>query len=192
MHVTAAWFHKTPPSSLTSPIFLVTDFFTQTSRQGLTRQANRSPNPQQQSERGHIQQQTSSPTFTQHMATSASPVPPSPGLPPDMSFPNQQPPNQQNTSRRPAYFFREEYSGLIVKGNFMTLAAKPVHVEEGEWLAHQGMHNHLVIYLSLIEIQVVEQYRILESMINIIRVEDEKNGLPICNSQVCPTMSASA
>lgn len=34
-------------------------------------------------------------------------------------------------------FFREEYSGFIVKGNFMTLAAKPHLIEEGEWLAHQ-------------------------------------------------------
>jgi len=41
-------------------------------------------------------------------------------------------------SRRPPFFFREEYSNLIVKGNFMTLAAKPKLVEEGEWLAHQG------------------------------------------------------
>lgn len=36
-------------------------------------------------------------------------------------------------------FFREQYANLIVKGNFMTLAAKPVLIEEGEWLAHQGM-----------------------------------------------------
>jgi hypothetical protein len=41
-------------------------------------------------------------------------------------------------SRRPPFFFREEYSNLIVKGNFMTLAAKPKLVEEGEWLAHTG------------------------------------------------------
>jgi hypothetical protein len=53
-----------------------------------------------------------------------------------MSFANQQAPA---AARKPPYFFREEYSGLIVKGNFMTLAAKPVHVEDGEWLAHQGM-----------------------------------------------------
>jgi hypothetical protein len=46
--------------------------------------------------------------------------------------------SQSPSGRRPPYFFREEYSGLIVKGNFMTLAAKPVHVEEGEWLAHQS------------------------------------------------------
>ena len=47
--------------------------------------------------------------------------------------------SQQGGSRRPPFFFREEYSSLIVKGNFMTLAAKPKLVEEGEWLAHQGM-----------------------------------------------------
>jgi hypothetical protein len=44
----------------------------------------------------------------------------------------------QSGNRRPPFFFREEYSNLIVKGNFMTLAAKPKLVEEGEWLAHQG------------------------------------------------------
>jgi hypothetical protein len=46
--------------------------------------------------------------------------------------------SQTSLHRRPAYFFREEYAGLIVKGNFMTLAAKPGLVEEGEWLAHQS------------------------------------------------------
>ena len=46
-----------------------------------------------------------------------------------------------STSRRPPFFFREEYAGLIVKGNFMTLAAKPKLVEEGEWLAHQGTQH---------------------------------------------------
>lgn len=47
----------------------------------------------------------------------------------------------QSGNRRPPFFFREEYSNLIVKGNFMTLAAKPKLVEEGEWLAHQGSCN---------------------------------------------------
>ncbi|KAF2401379.1 Mob1/phocein [Trichodelitschia bisporula] len=83
--------------------------------------------------------------------------------------------SQTSLARRPPYFFREEYSALIVRGNFMTLAARPVHVDEGEWLAHQ----------------VVEQYRLLESMIAIIRVVDEKTGQSICNPEVCPTMSAS-
>lgn len=45
---------------------------------------------------------------------------------------------QSGQGRRPPYFFREEYSNLIVKGNFMTLCAKPQYVEKGEWLAHQG------------------------------------------------------
>lgn len=57
----------------------------------------------------------------------------------------------------------------------MTLAAKPKLVEEGEWLAHQ----------------VVEQYRLLEQMIDIIKVVDERTSKPICNPDVCPTMSAS-
>jgi hypothetical protein len=39
------------------------------------------------------------------------------------------------------YFFREKHAGFIVKGNFMTLAAKPQLVEEGEWLAHQGENS---------------------------------------------------
>ncbi|KAK5016987.1 hypothetical protein LTR60_002138, partial [Cryomyces antarcticus] len=41
---------------------------------------------------------------------------------------------------RPAevpYFFREQCAGLVVKGNFMTLAQKPIYVELGEWLGHQ-------------------------------------------------------
>lgn len=44
-------------------------------------------------------------------------------------------------ARKPPFFFREEYAGYIVKGNFMTLAAKPHLVEEGEWMAHQGTTN---------------------------------------------------
>jgi hypothetical protein len=58
-----------------------------------------------------------------------------------MSFESQGAPSDGSVpsgSRRAPFFFREEYSNLIVKGNFMTLAAKPKLVEEGEWLAHQG------------------------------------------------------
>jgi hypothetical protein len=51
--------------------------------------------------------------------------------------------SQQSLHRRPPFFFREEYSNLIVKGNFMTLAAKPVLVDDGEWLAHQGTFRSL-------------------------------------------------
>jgi hypothetical protein len=58
-----------------------------------------------------------------------------------------QPPSdaQAPASRKPPFFFREEYAGLIVKGNFMTLAAKPKLVDEGEWLAHQGKFLFLFI-----------------------------------------------
>lgn len=46
--------------------------------------------------------------------------------------------SHQSGTRKPPYFFRDEYANLIVKGNFMTLAARPKMVDEGEWLAHQG------------------------------------------------------
>lgn len=68
-------------------------------------------------------------------------VPHSPGPNSAMSF-DIDPQADQSQHRKPPYFFREEYSGLIVKGNFMTLAAKPAYVEEGEWLAHQGESVH--------------------------------------------------
>ena len=44
-----------------------------------------------------------------------------------------------NGGKKIPLFFREENTGFIVKGNFMTLAAKPALLEEGEWLAHQSM-----------------------------------------------------
>lgn len=56
----------------------------------------------------------------------------------------------------------------------MTLSAKPEFVEKGEWLAHQ----------------VVEQNRLLQNLLSLVREVDSKTGLPLCNSQTCPTMSA--
>ncbi|GAB7339016.1 hypothetical protein MBLNU457_5681t2 [Dothideomycetes sp. NU457] len=84
--------------------------------------------------------------------------------------------NQENfnMNRRAPFFFREQYANLIVKGNFMTLAAKPVLIEEGEWLAHQ----------------VVEQNRLLDGMLKIIQEADRNTGLPMCNQQTCPAMNA--
>lgn len=37
------------------------------------------------------------------------------------------------------FFFKEKHAtNFILKGNFMTLAAQPKHIELGEWLAHQS------------------------------------------------------
>lgn len=38
-----------------------------------------------------------------------------------------------------------QYAKHIVKGNFMTLSARPKTVEQGEWIAHQGMLLHVTL-----------------------------------------------
>ncbi|KAF2667510.1 Mob1/phocein [Microthyrium microscopicum] len=139
-------------------------------RQGFTRPGNKSPNPQQQAERGHVQMSNNQSPIPYTSPTP--PAPPSPSVSPGiMSNPDQSAGNQ---ARNPPYFFREKYSNLIVRGNLTTLAVLPKHVEKGEWLAHQ----------------VVEQYRLLDSMLQVIRVVDERTNRPICNPETCPTMSA--
>ncbi|GAB1310875.1 Maintenance of ploidy protein mob2 [Madurella fahalii] len=61
----------------------------------------------------------------------------------------------------------------IVKGNFMTLSARPKTVEQGEWVAHH----------------VVEHYRNLWNFVRVI-YEKEEDGKRICNPTTCPKMSA--
>ncbi|RFU72058.1 mob1 phocein [Trichoderma arundinaceum] len=61
----------------------------------------------------------------------------------------------------------------IVKGNFMTLSARPKTVEQGEWVAHQ----------------VVEHYRNLWNFVRVVH-EKEDDGTNICNPTTCPKMSA--
>lgn len=63
-------------------------------------------------------------------------APPSPSLTQSMASNDQAHQNNSAPKKQPI-FFREEHAGFIVKGNFMTLAAKPHLVEEGEWMAHQ-------------------------------------------------------
>lgn len=70
--------------------------------------------------------------------------------------------------------FQEKYAPLNVRGNFLTLCACPKNVELGEWLAHQ----------------IVEQYRLLHGMLQVIQEVNTVTGLPICNENTCPTMSA--
>lgn len=44
-----------------------------------------------------------------------------------------------NLPRPKPLWLNQAYAKHIVKGNFMTLSARPKTVEPGEWLAHQGM-----------------------------------------------------
>ncbi|KAI1333106.1 Mob1/phocein [Xylariaceae sp. FL0255] len=67
------------------------------------------------------------------------------------------------------------YAKHIVKGNFMTLSARPKTVEQAEWIAHQ----------------VVEHYRNLWNFVRVIH-EKEEDGSTICNASTCPRMSAGA
>ena len=69
-------------------------------------------------------------------APNMSAAPPSPSISTTTTTNNQAHLNNQGAKKVPI-FFREEYATLIVKGNFMTLAAQPHQVEIGEWLAHQ-------------------------------------------------------
>ncbi|KAF7548693.1 hypothetical protein G7046_g8584 [Stylonectria norvegica] len=70
-------------------------------------------------------------------------------------------------------WLNSNYAKHIVKGNFMTLSARPKTVEQGEWVAHQ----------------VVEHYRNLWNFVKILH-EKEEDGTSICNSSTCPRMSA--
>lgn len=104
---------------------------------------------------------------------------------------NDQAHQSNQVKKNPPFFFREEYAGFIVKGNFMTLAAKPALVEEGEWMAHQGWSALVsaIVYLAN-KIAVTEQSRLLGGMIKIMQTEDRTNGVGLCNEKSCPTMSA--
>jgi len=65
------------------------------------------------------------------------------------------------------------YAKHIVKGNFLTLSAKPKTVEMGEWIAHQ----------------VVDHWRMLITFIRLVH-DREEDGSSICNSRKCPKMTA--
>ncbi|KAL8839405.1 MAG: hypothetical protein Q9170_001744 [Blastenia crenularia] len=139
------------------------------SRQGFsnrqTGRANGNPNP------GQSRSQNASPV------TGNSNIP-SNNVP--AAFPTGAGPTTEDTSRvggdaspeSPKWFFFEEYAKLGVKGNMMPLAATPAMADVAEWIAHQ----------------TVEQYRLLESFVQVIQeVQDNKK---ICNPDSCPTMSA--
>ncbi|KAF7936033.1 uncharacterized protein EAE98_002252 [Botrytis deweyae] len=117
-----------------------------------------------------------------NMAPRISPLPNSPSLSQTMSMDDQQalpagndPLAAYNLPRPKPLWLNNAYAKHIVKGNFMTLSARPKTVEPGEWIAHQ----------------VVEHYRILWNFVRVIH-EKEEDGNTICNPQTCPRMSAGA
>lgn len=91
------------------------------------------------------------------------------------------------------------YAKHIVKGNFMTLSARPKTVEQGEWIAHQGRDLFLLQsvprswicwHINMVRL-VVEHYRNLWNFVRVI-YEKEDDGKTICNPTSCPRMSAGA
>ncbi|KAG9246304.1 Mob1/phocein [Calycina marina] len=80
-----------------------------------------------------------------------------------------------NLPRPLPLWLNKAYASHIVKGNFMTLTARPVTLEQGEWLAHQ----------------VYEHFRNLWTFVKVVHDKDD-DGTTICNASTCPRMSASA
>jgi hypothetical protein len=83
--------------------------------------------------------------------------------------------NSYHLPRPLPLWLNNQYARHIVKGNFMTLSARPKTVEQGEWIAHH----------------VVEHYRNLWNFVRVIH-EKEDTGTTICNASTCPRMSAGA
>ena len=104
--------------------------------QNARRQNTATNNQNQPPNRGN----TSSPTAYSPSALGPPNVPAAPASPSltTTTTANDQAHQSNQAPKKLPFFFREEYAGFIVKGNFMTLAARPHLVEEGEWLAHQG------------------------------------------------------
>ena len=82
------------------------------------------------------------------------------------------------------------YAKHIVKGNFLTLSAKPKTVEMGEWIAHQGKYSPSRISRRGADCWlVVDHWRMLITFIRLVH-DREEDGSSICNSRRCPKMSA--
>ncbi|RDW75050.1 hypothetical protein BP6252_06192 [Coleophoma cylindrospora] len=117
------------------------------------------------------------------LAPRISPLPNSPSLSQTLamdesagSHPNSNDPLAvYNLPRPKPLWLNNNYSKHIVKGNFMTLSARPKTVEHGEWVAHQ----------------VVEHYRNLWNFVRVVHEKDD-DGTSICNAHTCPRMSAGA
>ena len=105
-----------------------------------SRNFGRGQNPPRNQNQPPSRVNTSSPSGYSPSALSPPNIPPapaSPSLTQTMSN-NDQSYQDSHSMKRVPLFFKEQHAGFIVKGNFTTLSAKPVLLEEGEWLAHQG------------------------------------------------------
>jgi hypothetical protein len=105
-----------------------------------------------------------SPTPSLHTSQSSSSlqaprVPPpqaSPSLSQTLSFDGPDPEAVANGDVLAAYnlprpkpvWLNSAYAKHIVKGNFMTLSARPKTVEPGEWIAHQGMKLSMLLSIT--------------------------------------------
>ncbi len=91
------------------------------------------------------------------------------------------------------WFFKEAYSKLSVKGNFMPLAAKPSYLDLGDWLAHQSKHVYDCkrrTFADRVHTSAVEQYRLINYFIVTIQETNHNTNAAICNATECPNMSA--
>lgn len=150
-------------------------------RRGFGRQSNKAP---QQQNKGGNAPSPSYQTAPSMASSSSQNLPNSPALSATMSFENVNHSDSGNQHRNPPFFFREQYANLIVKGNFMTLAAKPVLIEEGEWLAHQGMS-------SLLSLVLLSHPKLLSSIVSTASYAATRSLL-LCGLWVGSDMSSQA
>jgi hypothetical protein len=110
------------------------------SRQGFSRPGNKSNNSQKPGG-------TPSPGGTPYQSSSnlAPRVPPLPNSPSFASSltgattMDEGMDDKQFVKVKDPLWYNEKWTRQVVKGNFMTIVARPKIVEDGEWLAHQGM-----------------------------------------------------
>ena len=81
-----------------------------------------------------------------NLAPRVPPLPNSPSLSQTLSMndstgrlPSGDPLAAYNLPQPKPLWLNNTYAQHIVKGNFMTLSARPKTVEQGEWIAHQGI-----------------------------------------------------
>ncbi|KAI9796480.1 MAG: hypothetical protein M1833_006148 [Piccolia ochrophora] len=149
-----------------------------TTRQGFSRPSNKSNNQKSTSS------PSPSPTQSQGSGLNAPSVPPLPSSPSLISsfsgsegYSGNHGESAGVSNAAQPLFLNDKVQRFIVQGNFMTLAARPISVDLGEWLAHQ----------------IFEQYRLLKNFVDVIQMNPGNlpPGVEIaCTPNTCPTMWA--